>query len=145
MSKISGGDVAKAVLERVAKNLALASSVRVGFLEGALYPDGISVPMVAAINEFGGSGPPRPYFRRMIKDKSNGWPAGLAAQLKATNYDARKSLEILGAVVKGQLQESINTLQDPPLAASTIRKKGHSKPLIDTSTMLNSVDYEVKE
>jgi hypothetical protein len=31
----------------------------------------------------------------------------------------------------------------PPLAASTIARKGHSKPLISTGLMVNSVSYEV--
>jgi hypothetical protein len=41
------------VLVRVSKVLADATEVRVGFLEGSTEADGTSIPMVAAIQEFG--------------------------------------------------------------------------------------------
>lgn len=145
MPTVSGGDKARQILARIAANLSKASAVEVGFLEDAKYPDGTSVALVAALDEFGnGRAPPRPYFRRMIKSKSGGWAKGLGVQLKLNEFDAKKSLEALGMVVKGQLQESINELWDPPLAPSTVARKGHDKPLIDTSHMINSADYRVK-
>ena len=49
-----GGDRLKRHLADIEANLAGPSEVRVGFLEGATYPDGKSVPMVAAIQEWGG-------------------------------------------------------------------------------------------
>jgi hypothetical protein len=42
------------------------------------------------------------------------------------------------------LQQSIRDTNDPPLAQATIARKGFAKPLIDTSVMINSVDYEVE-
>ena len=48
----------------------------------------------------------------------------------------------LGILAKGDIQQSIVDLRDPPNAASTIRAKGSSNPLIDTGEMKNSVDYE---
>lgn len=100
--------------------------------------------------------PPRPYFRTMIKKRSPGWGKTMAAILKGQRYDVAKTLALMGIVIKEQLQESILELTSPPLAASTIRKKsrggvtkhagvlGPAKPLIDTSDMLKSVDYEVQ-
>lgn len=55
---LSGGERLTAYLDKISKQLAAASgqpSVSVGFLEGATYPDGTSVPLVAAIQEFGGT------------------------------------------------------------------------------------------
>jgi len=55
---LSGGERLMAKLREIDARLASAGGqpeVRVGFLEGATYPDGTSLPMVAAINEFGGT------------------------------------------------------------------------------------------
>ena len=148
MTALSGGDKLQKALEKIARGLKKGGVVRVGFQEGATYPDGTPVPLVAAINEFGAPSrnqPPRPFFRRMIAAKSGEWPAAIEANLKATDNDAVKTLQIVGAGIKGQLQQSIADLTEPPLAPSTIRRKGFDKPLIDTGHMLNSVDYEVEE
>lgn len=143
--KIKGG--VEQFLDDLTKKLTGSQSLRVGFLEGATYPDGTSVPMVAAINEFGAPSrgqPPRPFFRRMIAAKSPEWPKATAILMKKTNYDVDKTLNLMGEGIKGQLVQSINDLVSPPLAQSTIDAKGFSKPLIDTSVMINSVGYEVK-
>jgi hypothetical protein len=87
--------------------------------------------------------PPRPFFRRMIAAKSHEWPAGIATQLKAKDYDGPAALDVVGAAIAGQLVESIKTLTDPPLAASTIRRKKFAKPLIDTGDMWRAVGHEV--
>lgn len=148
MSTISGGQGLKDALDKIARGLKKGGTVKVGFLEGATYPSGESVALIAAINEFGAPSrgqPPRPFFRRMIAEKSGEWPAAVEANLKATNYDAARTLDLVGQGIKGQLQQSIVDLVDPPLAPSTIAHKGSSKPLVDTGHMLNSVDYEVEE
>lgn len=143
--KVTGGDKLANALAEIASKLKDGKTLNVGFLEGATYPDGTSVAFVAAMNEFGHSNaPPRPFFRNMIHDKSPEWPAAIAGLLKSTDMDVNKTLMLTGEAIKGQLQHSINTLTSPPLAQSTIDRKGHDKPLIDTSTMVNSVDYEVK-
>jgi hypothetical protein len=46
--------------------------------------------------------------------------------------------------IAGQLRESIIKTNAPPLSPRTIARKGFAKPLIDTSHMINSVDYEVR-
>lgn len=146
--KISGGSKLEAKLREIASNLESAATLRVGFLSGGTYPDGTSIPMVAATNEFGVPAhgqPPRPFFRRMIAKRSLGWPKGIAAALKDNDYNTKIALAVTGEVIKGQLVQSINELVSPPLAASTIaRKGGVTKPLIDTGIMLDSVGVEVE-
>lgn len=145
MVKISGGDKLTARLAEIAQNADKAAAVEIGFLEGATYPDGTSVPLVAAMNEFGNEhSPPRPFFREMIAEKSGEWPYAVGGLLVANNYDARRTLEQTGAAIKGQLQQSITTFVGAPLSPRTIARKGHSKQLIDTSVMINSADYRVK-
>lgn len=148
MAKIRGGDKAAIVLGELGKKLNEGDVVRIGFLEGSKYPDGTSVPMVAAINEFGAPGrgqPPRPFFRNMIAEKQREWPEAIANLLKANDYDTEKTLEQTGAAIAGQLRQSIVDLLEPPLAPSTIRRKQSEKPLIETGHMLQSVDHEVKK
>lgn len=121
MATISGGDKLTARLKELSAGLKKGASVQVGFLEGATYPDGTSVPMVAAIQEFGTSKiPPRPYFRTMIAAKSGGWGDAAAQNLKATDFDAEKTLALVGEGIKGQLQQSIAELTSPPLSPVTL-------------------------
>jgi hypothetical protein len=147
MVAVTGGDKAATALRDRLRMLTNAKQVDVGFLENATYPDGTSVPLVAMINEYGAPSrnqPPRPFFRRMIAQKSPEWPSAIANLLANNNYDAKTTLDQVGAAVKGQLQQSIVDLVSPPLSPVTIARKGFDKPLIDTSHMLKSVDYKVK-
>ena len=158
MVALNGGDKLEAALAKIAKNLTKASSVEVGFLEGATYPDGTSVPLIAALNEFGvpsHNQPPRPFFRNAIADNSEKWPKNIATALKRNDYDAAIALDLVGAEIESEIRDSIETLTSPPLAPSTIAAKsrggitkisgvlGPEKPLIDTGHMWNSVDHKV--
>lgn len=146
MVEITGGTKLANALARISENLTNAASVKVGFFAEATYPDGTSVASVAAFNEFGVPShgqPPRPFFRTMIRQKSDEWGPATAALLKANDYDAHKTLELVGEGIAGQLRQSIVDLDGPPLAPSTIARKGHGKPLVDTGQMLNSVGVEV--
>jgi hypothetical protein len=146
MATIRGGEKLDAALRDMAARVAKPATLRVGFLSGSRYPDGTPVAMIAAINEYGRPPvqPPRPFFRNMIAAKQGEWPEAIANLLKANNLDAVKTLDQTGAVIAGQLRQSITDLVSPPLAPSTIRRKGHSKPLISTGHMLQSVDFEVE-
>lgn len=145
MVQIKGGDKLEAALAKIAKNVTKAAAVDVGFLEDATYPDGTSVAMVAALNEFGhGTTPPRPFFRTMIQQKSPEWPKTIATQLKETEYDAAKTLGRMGEGIKGQLQQAIADYVGAPLSPTTVAKKGNAKQLVDTGHMMRSADYRVK-
>lgn len=148
MPEFTGGAAMKAKLDELARKVGRGGAVRVGFLSGATYPDGMSVPLVASLNEFGAPSrgqPPRPFFRRMINEKQGEWPAAIEQTLVANDYDVDRTLGQVGEGIAGQLRQSIIDLVEPPLKPSTIRAKGGvTKPLIDTGVMLNSVSYEVE-
>lgn len=55
VNKVTGGRQFRQKLKQAADNLKSGKSLKVGFLEGATYPDGTPVAYIAAINEFGGS------------------------------------------------------------------------------------------
>jgi hypothetical protein len=148
MATIRGGEKLEAALKEISKRVNKKALLRVGFLEGATYPDGQSVAEVAVFNEYGvpsHNQPPRPFFRNMIAAKEHEWAPALGMALTANDYDVDKSLDLLGVGIEGQLRASIVELTSPPLAPSTVARKGKSKPLIDTGHMLNSVDHDIKE
>lgn len=147
MVQITGGDKLSAALAEIAQNASKAAEVDVGFLEGSTYPDGTSVPMVAAIQEFGSPAnniPPRPFFRSMIQEKSPEWPGAVAGLLKANDFDAEQTLAQTGAQIKYQLQQSIEDFVGVPLKPETIKRKGFDKQLVDTGHMRNSIKFNVK-
>ena len=147
MATIKGGEKFEKAMAELAASLNQPGTLRVGFLEGSSYPDGTPTAMIAAIQNFGAPArgiPPRPFFSNMVADKSSGWGGVIAIDLKAHNYDTVHALNIVGELIQDQLKESILETNAPPLAASTIRRKGFDKPLIDTSHMINSVAKEIK-
>lgn len=122
-STLNGGARLKDKLDRIAREVGTGGSLKVGFLAGATYANGTPVAMVAAIQNFGAPAkgiPPRPFFSNMIKDKSDGWPKGIATQLKETNYDVEATLERTGQAIAGQLRESIINTNVPPLSPVTL-------------------------
>lgn len=144
---LKGGAALRQKLDQIAMRLDTAGTVRIGFLEGATYSSGESVALVAAINEFGAPSrgqPPRPYFRRMIAKNESSWGRLVEQSVKLSDYNTANALGLVGMEIKGELQQSIVDLRDPPLAKSTIQRKGSDKPLIDQGVMLNSVDFEVE-
>lgn len=147
MAELIGGRRFEVTLRDIVDRATNATSVKVGFMAGATYPDGKSVPLIAAINEFGAPSrgqPPRPFFRRMIAAKEHEWPPAVANLLRANGYDAQVTLQQTGAAIEGQLTESIRDLVDPPLSPVTVAKKGFDKPLIDTGVLFRSVTFLVE-
>lgn len=146
MANVKGGEKLEAALAKLTLNLAKPATLRVGFLEGATYPDGTPVAMIGAIHNYGAPRagiPPRPYFTNMIRKKSGEWPKAIAGLLKATGYNTERTLELTGQAISGQLRQSIIDTNAPPLSPVTIQRKGFDKPLVETGHMLNSIDYEV--
>lgn len=142
----SGGEQVEDMLAKIIKQAQEVGTLKVGFLEGSTYPDGTSVPTVAAFNEFGTTKmPPRPFFRTMILEKSPNWGKSLGNIARAQNYDVARTLALMGEGIGGQLQQSIVKYSAVPLADSTVARKGFAKQLIDTANMVNSVGYEVND
>lgn len=139
------------VLNGVASQLS-NMQVKVGFIDGATYPDGTPVAMVATVNEFGrpeNNQPPRPFFRNAISAHENEW-AGTISRGIEKGIDTQTVLSVVGEQIVGDVVESIATLMEPAIKDSTIanrRKRGNEsiKPLVDTKVMIHDVHYEVGE
>ncbi len=146
MAEVKGGAGLERVLKQLDARLRSKRFVKVGFLDKATYPDGTSVALVAATQNFGSPSrgiPPRPFFSNVIRDKSASWGASLVAILRAQQYDVDVSLALVGEGIAGQIRTSIQELNEPPLADATVARKGFAKPLIDTSVMIDSVGVEL--
>jgi hypothetical protein len=144
MATISGGAALEAHLRKLAAKLESGNALRVGFLEGARYPDGTPVASVAAWQNFGTRRiPPRPFFSNLVNTRGEAWGRNLERALVMTNYDGAQALSLMGESIKGELAQSIVDTNEPPLSPVTIARKGFEKPLIDTGHMRNSIGYEV--
>lgn len=129
-----------------------AKQLKVGFIKGSTYPDGTMVATVAIRNEYGdpaNNQDPRPFFRNAISEHEKEWSDTIARGFRA-GLPLEQILEVVGAQIRGDVQESIATLMEPPIRKSTIaarRARGNAstKPLVDTKVMIGDVNYEVGE
>ena len=65
---------------------------------------------------------------------------GLVLEGKSTG---RHALNVLGGFVATRIQAYLTDLKTPPLAESTIKRKGSSNPLIDTGQLRDSITWQV--
>lgn len=151
MATTRGGDKLGAALREMAAKLSKAKTVKIGFLEGSTYPDGTSVPMVAAIQNFGAPRakiPPRPFFTSMIQQKSPGWGKAIAVNLKANDYDAKLTLENVGVGIGDQLRDSIIETNEPALSPITVMLRGmksHDQSLVVTGKTVGEAAARVRD
>lgn len=171
MATVTGGDKVAGVLRAYGNKLGRTKETRVGFLEGATYPDGTPVGMVAALNNFGAPEagiPSRPFFTNMVRDQSPTWGERFATILKATDGDSEQAFALMGEGIAGQLRDAIvagagpanspvtdllkqrfpmggQTFEDVQQARADVRAGETAppgKPLVWTGHLLSSVDHE---
>jgi len=147
MSGITGGDKLLKLLEHMDKGMSSAASVDVGWTENNIHPEtGVPTAEVAYANEMGTDKiPARPFIRPAELKNQKVWSDSLGKYTKAALYNAELALEFVGEDVKKDLQASMLEVTDPPLSPITIERKGHDKPLIDTTHMIDSIEVEVKK
>lgn len=123
--------------------------VKIGFPQGPTEKDGTPVAMIAAIHEFGAPSkgiPERSFLRSSIAQnmakymRFNRTNLLAILQMKMT---PDKALSLLGEMAAGDAKKMIRHGDFVPLLPATIRAKGSSKPLIDTTTMVQTLTYTV--
>ena len=118
--------------------------VRVGFQRGdAQEEDGTDMCDVAAYNELGTDHiPARPFIRQSVDDNESKIKSFLKGEVKdfAQGKSAEQILKEIGIFQKDLMQDKITSGSFAPNAESTIKKKGSSKPLVDTGRMRMSVN-----
>lgn len=134
-------------LQEMLKVLA-EKEVRVGFQAGkATEEDGTDICDIAAWNELGTVHiPARPFLRQSVDDNVSKINSFMQSKKKdlVRGVSAEQVLKEIGIFQKDLIQEKITEGNFTPNAESTVKKKGSSKPLIDTGRMRQSVNYEIK-
>lgn len=105
--------------------------------------EALHVAQAAFWDEFGtATAPARPFFRNMISAESPDWGQALGNYLKSSDYDAARSLGLMGIDITDALKNSINEwpADNAPL---TVAIKGFNKGLVHSNLMQRSTDYEV--
>ena len=127
------------------------ASVVIGVLQNAkAYKDGTSQAEVAFHNEYGTSkGVPERSFIRTTADENKAKYAKRMKKEVQAVFDGKQSvrdaLTRVGLLAQGHVRKKIKDIKTPPNAASTIKKKGSSNPLIDTGSLIRSIDFEVRK
>ncbi len=145
---MKGGAKLEAYFKQAAARVSQPGTLEVGFPSGDTYANGVSIPMVAALNEYGvpsRNQPPRPFFRNMIAADSPQWGKTMGTLLKAMDGDGHKVLTQMGELIAGQLEKSITEFTSPPLSPKTIARKGWSQPLVDSGVLKMSIKYKVTD
>lgn len=134
--------------QKMLKELA-DKEVRVGFQHGTVTEnDGTDICDIAAWNELGTvHTPSRPFLRKSVDENEGKITDFLKAEVPrlVNGVPARQVLNEIGIFQKDLIQQKITEGNFAPNSESTIRKKGSSKPLVDTGKMRQSVNYVIKK
>lgn len=134
--------------QKMLKELA-DKEVRIGFQHGkATEDDGTDICDVAAWNELGTVNiPARPFLRMSVDDNESKINAFLQSKKRdlVRGVSAEQVLKEIGIFQKDLIQEKITSGSFAPNAPSTVKKKGSSKPLIDSGRMRQSVNYVIQQ
>ncbi len=122
--------------------------VKIGFQQGKEQEDdGTDVCEIALWNEVGTSSTPsRPFMRDAVDNHEEEINKFLDKQftlLATGKTDAEGMMKAIGVYIKGLVQAEIVDGTFTPNAPSTIKRKKSDKPLIDTGTMRQSVNFVV--
>lgn len=131
--------------------------VKAGVLETAgNEKNGVPIVKVAKWNEYGTpstsrrpwSVPARP-FMAITFDEKRGWKTTVEGEIM-TNIVSPKGgvtamLGAIGKQMKTDIKNNIGVVgKYKPLAPSTVARKGHNIPLMDSGALYDAIDYEVK-
>lgn len=146
--------------ERIKKNFISLHTrvIKAGVLESAGNGKrGVSIAYYASCNEYGtyesGSEwqriPARP-FMGITADEQKMWRIPLTQAIDRIiggangPMDVKAELSVVGEKMKKDIKNNIGQNKYTPLAPSTVARKGHNIPLMDSGALYDSIDYEVK-
>lgn len=108
---------------------------------------GLTNAELAAVHEFGtidGHIPERSFLRSTIDEnaeKYHDFAKALHLKVIEGKITTTDALGLFGARVVADVKRKLQAGIDPPLADSTVDRKGSSKPLIDTGALINSITW----
>nr|DAW76189.1 MAG TPA: virion morphogenesis protein [Caudoviricetes sp.] len=137
-------------LEKLDKELKYLQThaVKVGVL-GNGSANGISVQDYAIFNEYGTSRiPARPFFRLSVgtanaQNEIKEYMKQQVEQIIQGGMSAQQAYENLGTFIVQKIKKTIASGNFAALNPQTVKKKGHSKPLMDTHSLYESINYEI--
>ena len=143
-------DIDPKALDRLRQRLVDAGKVvNVGVPAGPKEKDGTPVAMIAAVHEFGSPSqgiPERPFLRVAVQRNRQKYVRlnriNLVKMLRG-QATVDQALGQLGEMAKGDVQTEIRSGDFAPLKPATIKRKGSSRPLIDTGQMVQSIAWEL--
>ncbi|MDE9549246.1 hypothetical protein, partial [Xenorhabdus bovienii] len=92
--------------------------------------------------------PERSFLRSTFNEKKGDYAKDLTKEIQSellNDGDPVKAFDKLGEKVAGDVKAKILSGVEPALSPKTIKRKGSSKPLIDTGQLLQSITYEVRD
>ena len=89
--------------------------------------------------------PPAHFLRRRYRYMRKKSGKRLYPKVLRGNEKAQQAFREIGTDVQKKVQKRIDEGQFVPNAPSTIKRKGHDHPLIDTGTMRDSISYTICE
>ena len=104
---------------------------------------------LGTIHEFGAPSvgiPARPFLRPVADERMPHWRTRLREEAEAAiagRVDPRRALVTVGEEFRTAVIDRIKAHIDPPLAESTIARKGEDVPLIDTGSLVGSISSVV--
>lgn len=123
--------------------------VNVGWPASAgAHVSGITLSQLAVIHEYGTARTPQRSMLRatmeIYQDRYIEALRKIGIGIAHGRIDLQRGLDLLGVMIKGDVQKRIAAGIMPPNAASTIKRKGSSTPLIHTGQLRTSIEHEVK-
>lgn len=138
-------------LRKLAAQLQIRPEIHLGILgaQAAQAVGDITMAELGAIHEFGAPRagiPERSWLRSTADEQRRKWLALLERALALVlrgKLDVRQALELVGQRAVADVVKKIRSNIPPPLAQSTIDRKGSSRALIDKGRFVQSISYEV--
>lgn len=123
--------------------------VRVGLPDGKTEADGTLLTTIGWAHEFGlpeRGIPERSFLRSAVHEQAAKYSGLMAQRLRKVangNGSIEQALSLIGVVATADIQTKIAKGDFVPLKPQTIKRKGSSKPLIDTGNMRQSVTWSL--
>src|SRR5579871_3958544 len=138
-------------VEKLLRKMANRPHVAVGILQDERIGNGFSLVDLAAVHEYGSKHGriPQRSFMRSTCDAQRNHHLKMISNLQGKILDGalsiKQALMQLGEIVSKDMVQTINRGIEPKLKPETIRrKKGSSKPLIDTGRLKGAITHEVR-
>lgn len=151
-TSVTGGNQLAAKVLELQRRLEKNSRTLVGLPKAAgTYENGAPIAVIGAVQEFGsadGRIPERSFLRvplRANQDLFVRIMKELLPKVASGEMTMRNMLDMIGQRAVAVSQEAISDGIAPANAASTVARKGSSKPLIDTGFLRQNITYMIED